>query len=262
MLDRENWEAKGYMELPHFFDSSYVDAMSQQIDRAWQSPGNLVVDIIPTGRRQLIGATDRAVRKFPYKISDLYLESPTLRRAIAQLAPALADILGDRPCIVNSLHFERGSEQASHVDVSYMPGKSRGGMCAAWIALEDVLSDAGPLEYFPGSHKLEPPIDFWQSPVQERLDLQTENHRQLENACTAAPVQALLRAGDVFIWHEMLLHAGAKIRNMALTRRSIVVHFWRQSEVPGQCIPIDGNMSWWSRPHPPTSDTTPAYKAR
>merc|ERR1711879_30244 len=51
-----------------------------------------------------------------------------------------------------------------------------------------------------------------------------------------------VRAGDVGIWHESIMHGGAPIRNMTLTRRSIVVHFARRwmnlDEIMGKAISL------------------------
>jgi ectoine hydroxylase-related dioxygenase (phytanoyl-CoA dioxygenase family) len=217
------------------------------------------VDIIPTGeRRHMVGAPE-SIRSSPYKINDVYLESPTLRRALAKLGPQVETFLGGRGCIVNSLHFERGSEQGIHTDLFYMPAKTRGSMCAAWIALEDVHELAGPLVYFPGSHLIEPPIDYWGLGPDERI-AQTENcMRHYWNHVGTPELNAGMRAGDVFFWHEGLIHGGAPIADKAKTRRSVVIHFWISNEVPGAVIPINGKLNYWARPHQPVSASTPAY---
>ena len=62
--------------------------------------------------------------------------------------------LGEEPVAIQSLYFEYGSEQALHRDPVVVPIQSHGHMIAAWIALEDIGPDCGPLIYVPGSHRL------------------------------------------------------------------------------------------------------------
>ena len=40
------------------------------------------------------------------------------------------------------------------------------------------------------------------------------------------------RAGDVFLWHEQLLHGGTEIADMQRTRKSLVTHYWTKSSMP------------------------------
>jgi hypothetical protein len=40
------------------------------------------------------------------------------------------------------------------------------------------------------------------------------------------------KSGDVFLWHAQLLHGGRPIRDMAKTRSSLVVHYWRAGDLP------------------------------
>ena len=56
-------------------------------------------------------------------------------------------------------NLEFGSQQEFHFDTFRMPAPIENKMVAAWIALEDVHPDSGPLRYYPGSHKI-PPFRF------------------------------------------------------------------------------------------------------
>jgi ectoine hydroxylase-related dioxygenase (phytanoyl-CoA dioxygenase family) len=38
--------------------------------------------------------------------------------------------------------------------------------------------------------------------------------------------ELIAKKGDVLIWHANLIHGGAPIRNKALTRKSMVVHYY------------------------------------
>merc|ERR1739848_280137 len=55
-----------------------------------------------------------------------------------------------------SLVFERGTQQSMHFDTWYHLGaQTPGQMVAAWIALDDVTPENGPLVYIPRSHMIE-----------------------------------------------------------------------------------------------------------
>ena len=59
----------------------------------------------------------------------------------------------DDPLLFGSLNFERGTEQAPHIDSIFFYTEPMDAMAGAWFALEDVHPDAGPLFYYEGSHR-------------------------------------------------------------------------------------------------------------
>lgn len=65
----------------------------------------------------------------------------------------LEELFGASPALIQSLTFWKGSEQSVHQDFSYVHHHRRTGeLAAAWIPLEDIQPDAGPLIYYKGSH--------------------------------------------------------------------------------------------------------------
>lgn len=90
-----------------------------------------------------------------------------------------------------------------------------GGIAAAWVALEDITTENGPLHYFPGSHAL---------PYYLNADYQNEGtawligdksyatyEQFIEGRVAALGLQKqvfLAKKGDVFLWHANLLHGG------------------------------------------------------
>jgi len=217
----DHWRNRGYLLLPGFVAGDIVDRINADIDLAWRDradyPATVTVDQkigTPDEQRMPLRDTDPAVRQSPYKLNDLYQESDAIRDAVMskRLMQVLAPLIGGTPMICNSLSFEYGSQQPHHFDTFYMPPTVRNQMLATWVALEDVHEQAGPLEYFPGSHKIEPfraRDGSYNLTSDERGDFEeyiaTELGREgLEEQAFCA------KKGDVFIWHARVEQGPSK----------------------------------------------------
>ena len=86
-------------------------------------------------------------------------------------------------------------------------------MVAAWIALEDVSPDAGPLRYYPGSHKI-PPFLFSHGKT-DAIPSELPNFRKyIEHELERRglrPAMYLAQTGDVLVWHAQLFHGSYPI---------------------------------------------------
>ena len=78
-------------------------------------------------------------------------------RALA-LSPrvlAVTEELFGRPVLpFQTLNFPVGTQQPPHFDSMAFQSDPPGFMCGVWVALEDMDMTNGPLQYYPGSHKL------------------------------------------------------------------------------------------------------------
>src|ERR1700757_2105939 len=150
----------GVVILPGLFSEGELDVVQAAIERVKHArPLDVVVDDLENGDRTVLGLmTPEAARSHRIKINDLYLRTAEIRNLA--LAPNLVRILwallGYVPALCNSLYLEKGSAQAPHVDVLYMTPRTPMHLIAAWVALEDVHEEAGPLEYFPGTLLISP----------------------------------------------------------------------------------------------------------
>jgi len=158
--------------------------------------------------------------------------------------------LDGEPVLFGSLTFDVGSEQEPHMDAAFFYTQPENAMAAAWIALEDVDADSGPLFYVDGSHRfprlyasevLERNPELAQRVMEHRkrskrpdyalseLVYQAYSKRLQERLAEANAVRqpALIKKGDVFVWDGWLVHGGMPRLNRALTRRSMVVHYIR-----------------------------------
>ena len=256
------WKEYGYLVLPKFFSPDAMDELNALIENIWddrkrqESP--LVIDVFigsARERRIKINHAPNEARALPYKLNDLYLEFPLVREMVLEkrLAAILEELLGAPPLIVNSLNFEFGSQQNFHTDSLYMTPLKGLNLAATWIALEDCHPDAGPLRYFPGSHKI-PPFTFShgkmtavdrEMPKYVAYMLDEINQRGLNEEVFCA------KRGDVFIWHSQLYHGGSVIKNPQLTRRSLVTHYFCAKDLPGIHGTIDTGRYYFKRGHQP-----------
>lgn len=251
----DHWRDRGYLMLPGFFSPDEVDRINADIDLAWEQRENYPVTVtidqqIGTAdeKRLALKDTDPSVRQSPYKLNDLYQESQSIRDVVLndRLMQVMRPLIGGTPLICNSLSFEYGSQQRHHFDTFYMPPTVRNHMLATWIALEDVHPEAGPLEYFPGSHKIEPyrALDgSYNMTLEQRPEFDKYIASELHQAALEQETFCA-KKGDVFIWHAHLFHGGSEIKDKARTRKSLVTHYFCREDCardsyeefsPGRC---------------------------
>jgi hypothetical protein len=225
---------EGYLELSLGLDEGFCAGLDDEISALWQQrPADLAVSPPGSGGPTSFRDYDGPVRERGYRIPDLHAYAAGARALY--LHPRLfrfVELIFDEPALAfQSLYFEYGSTQGAHRDPMFVSTHPPLNMCAAWVALEDVSADTGPLKYIPGSHRM-PWFEF--SPgaiacgqnttrdkfVEFGVWLQYEmKERGLEwREFTGA-------RGDVFLWHAGLVHGGAPINDEELTRKSFVVHF-------------------------------------
>ena len=131
-----------------------------------------------------------------------------------------------------TLNFPVATHQKVHSDVIHFDTfPQRGMMTAAWVALEDIHPDSGPLVYYPGSHKM----GLWDlDELGVRLDQLSigkiaEGAPLYEDTLAAAikrlnlkPEYGVLKKGESFVWAASLLHGGSKLNDPTRTRISQV----------------------------------------
>jgi len=261
--DLSFWQDNGFLILKGFFPADRCRQINDLIDRAWQdrqrADNPLVIDAFldsPGGKRMHLRDAPDEARKHPYKLNDLFLELQPVREMV--LDPLLCDYLralleGD-PVICNSLSFEYGSQQGDHLDTFYMPPPVTNRLVVTWIALEPARGDAGPLRYYPGSHKITPYL-FSHGRLHSIEAEMPSFYEYIYTECGKRgikPITFLAEAGDVFIWHAQLLHGGEGIKNIALTRRSLVTHYFRAQDFPASAMKAAGTGRYYlDRGHQP-----------
>ena len=130
-----NWSSNGYLILENFFDEGTCDKINKEIDDLITSK-----KLSFTGNRMMFANKKSALIKTV--VNDELLKS------------ILGFILDKEVVPFQTINFLQGSQQRAHSDSIHMTTYPLGYLIAAWIALEDVSAENGPLFYYPGSHKL------------------------------------------------------------------------------------------------------------
>ncbi|HEX3378291.1 MAG TPA: phytanoyl-CoA dioxygenase family protein [Paraburkholderia sp.] len=233
---KKDFEQNGFAILPGFYSIEQIDAVVDSIaKRKLERPMNVTIDLLDTGERSLLGLlTPKEIQTRRMKINDLYLDMANVRElALSErIAPVLEQLFGQSPALCNSLYFEKGSQQPAHVDSIYMTPTTPDHLIAIWVALEDAHVDAGQLEYFPGSHKIEPMIfsNGTRHFVPAEMP-QWHAYIDAEVARNGFEKQVFpAKKGDVLIWHANLLHGGGPIADPSRTRKSLVFHYFSATD--------------------------------
>ena len=238
------WDDNGYLVLPKHFTPEQMQAVLDEVQHFWDRSRHetmkTVVDIyIATARERRVRLHDAPddARNQPYKLNDLFLESTVVQNVVLEdtLARIVAELVEGEPLCCNSLNFEYGSQQLYHTDSIFMTPPHELHLAASWIALEDCHPDAGPLRYYPGSHKIKPFVfstgslhfvDSEMGKYREYMERELERLKLKEEVFCA-------KTGDVFIWHSQLFHGGSPINDSSRTRKSLVTHYFRAQDL--QC---------------------------
>ncbi len=226
--------ADGYFTMQLGVSAADAAAIDRDVDALWETRPGDVAFAYDSPPRRFSAAVAAAHRKPRYRIHELHSASATALRLY--LDPTIhryaSLILGDTAVATQSLYFEYGSQQALHRDSVVVPTPQFGRLVAAWIALEDITPESGPLMYVPGSHRL-PFYEF--RPGQRVYDPSVHTAAEVEAAMVFysselekrdLPVRHFLaRRGEVLLWHSALTHGGAPVTEPGSTRKSFVVHF-------------------------------------
>lgn len=229
---REDFERNGFVVFDPGIPTEVLDGAVADLDD----------DFLPRADRQRVRALRVARRllrrpareRFGYadhnRIADAWVGSRSVR-AIAR-APKVLELLralyGREPLPFQTLNFRKGTQQDAHADAFHFNSQPSGFMCGVWVALEDVDDAAGPLVYYPGSHRL-PELgtpDIPMRPTQEEYSKYEAHVRELIERKGLEPRRGLLRKGEALLWASNLLHGGAPQEDIDRTRRSQVTHYF------------------------------------
>lgn len=233
------WVTDGYAILPGAVSAEVCEAIKSDLSRAF-AHGDQRLHVLAPGEhfgKPLQPGTPEA----RMRVNDIYVYFESARRALfgEPIMHFLRLIFSGNPILLQSLTFDKGSQQGLHQDAAYVVIDPPLALAASWIALEDVEPGSGELIYYPGSHRVD---DFLFSGKYKCWHGErdgTEQHDQyaveLPRRCEAAGLHAerlLVERGDVLIWSGNLAHGGAEVKDESLSRRSLVGHYCPEWAVP------------------------------
>ncbi len=165
-----------------------------------------------------------------YRCQDAW-EQSAATKAIASdptIVDTLSSLYGRTAFPFQTLTFRTGSQQRAHADTIHFNSLPARYMCAAWVAMEDISAESGPLFYYPDSHTLPEFGGFELGAHPSTLDyIQYED--AMETAMARSPLTRRVftpKKGDVFLWSANLVHGGQPVHDESLTRWSQVTHYY------------------------------------
>lgn len=134
---------------------------------------------------------------------------------------------GEPSVPIQSLAFKYPTQQPIHQDTVHFSTYPQDLMMACWVALEDVSSLNGTLEYIPYSHLLPTfsKYDFPRGDAEQSYKAYESNLRLAVERLGLKVEKLDCKAGTAFVWHPRLWHGGSTPTNPSLTRFSYVTHY-------------------------------------
>lgn len=209
----------GFAVLPGFFPN--IEQQTKQIQ----------TDLIPLFEDCKMNGDKISSGVLSSRIQDGFRYSETVKELACdeRIISLLSKLYGRNAFAFQTLNFEYGSQQAAHSDAVHFHSVPERFMCGVWIALEDVSIDAGPLLYYPGSHKLplyDPrQVGFIPSETIEQTAFEPLWNKLIEVNSFRKKIFTA-KAGDALIWTANLLHGGEPITRSNATRWSQVTHYF------------------------------------
>lgn len=238
----QNWHCCGYTIIRNAIPEATINQFLEEIDhiRSNHKRYDFFID----------GTVKHYTKKRIYKLKPEELNDVGLKLCgLHSFSPAAVEISMNPyitrflqhvfkapPALLQSLMFNKSSEQGVHQDFSFVFNQREvPKLAACWVALEDIHADAGPLEYFKKSHLLNSGDFFdwgggsvhvasWSDFRERGINYDLHLKRQISEKKWEREI-FLPRKGDVLMWHGALIHAGTAMRNPNLTRKSFVCHY-------------------------------------
>src|SRR5580700_9863359 len=220
------WSTNGYVILKNLIEDQILDEVWGAYEKA-----------IETGRIKLPSESAGDNDPFPGRYLNPHKKIGAFCRILKhpELLRYIRLLMEREPKPLQTIAAHKGSQQGLHSDSIHMTTYPLGYLTAAWIAFEDIDPACGPLVYYPGSHRL--PYVFSKDVGIGEQDLKNHGYepyqeryepyiRRLVERHGLEPHYFHARKGDVLIWHANLIHGGSTRRNLALSRRSAVCHFF------------------------------------
>jgi hypothetical protein len=237
--ERERFERDGYLIVDPGVSLTVLDAITAGLDDRFDT------------------SESHGVPTKMGRVADAWKFSPHVKALATapRVLELLEDLYGRRPLPFQTLNFPTGTEQRVHSDAVHFNSQPAGYMCGVWVALEDIDLDNGPVEYYPGSHKLPEVtiedvdragyvthsyIERFKAAVHDLRNIHRPGRKYSEHVYSSyetfiadmiqdlgiEPRYATLKKGQALLWAANLLHGGSPQRDKRRTRHSQVTHYF------------------------------------
>ena len=237
---------------------SELDEASRAMVKTYAEDGYVVVDPglsnFDALAREIIDTCSERP-EYQMRLMDMWDRVPAVRTlAVApKILERLAILYRRDPIPMQTLNFARGTQQLPHSDSMHFSSVPRGFMCGVWIGLEDIDETSGPLEYYPGSHRL-PYFDHLDLGITGSDQREHEFYPQYEQFIQSCIAELKLERrlltvpkGQALIWAANLLHGGSPVTDPSRTRHSQVTHYYFADCLyyqPQRSDPFLGKIQW------------------
>ncbi|MEY4383754.1 MAG: hypothetical protein RI995_1296 [Bacteroidota bacterium] len=236
----------GYVVLEQIIDHKDLDGVWNQVEEVQENNEKYEIEAIA---HRYNNQQDTPIKDIPKeklkgigsRINDFHDYSKLTKEVSSNpsIRVFLEAILEKNVAVFQSLVFKYSSQQGLHQDFPWVTTSIPSHLAAAWIPLEDVHADSGPLVYYPGSHRM-PKFDFGKTGIlykggQSLMHPEKDFTSYLEKTVKELGYKKeilLIKKGDVLIWHGALAHAGSPILDPNRTRKSLVVHYSSLTALP------------------------------
>ena len=217
------YHEQGYLVLEDFFEPQLLDAIVAEYGRLFDPKVHL-------------DAPEHVQKRDVNRIQDAWwVSKPVKKLAADDRILALLELLYGRKAIpFQTLNFVRGTEQATHSDAIHFSSLPARYMCGVWVALEDITERNGPLNYYPGSHRVPElrleEFGVWAPDNEVGVGPHYERYEDFVRAVITSrhleQKRLTCRKGTALIWASNLLHGGCPILQPGTTRLSQVTHYY------------------------------------
>ncbi len=222
---RRGWEEDGFFFVRGFAPKRVTDAMlSRVVEICREGRGQLRVEeklILPESNLREGAQESDPAETLVSKVFKLHRDS--VFRDFIDSNPIVElshDLLGTAvDCFLSQFIFKNPGAwgQPWHQDEYYCPF-DRHPQVGFWLAVSDATAENGCLNVLPGSHR---------EPVHEHVPDRRPNanvgYVEIVDHDTANPVRALMKAGDLLVFHSRLMHC-SKDNESSSARAAMVYH--------------------------------------
>ncbi len=226
------------------------DKLKSNLKKFFWKEGYLIFNI---NDNQLINRINRDVKKiiktksyktntkiYSYNKSPRIVESYKLSKNCKTLAKhskikkIIEYLYKDKAIPFSTINFLKSTQQPLHSDYAHFGTIPENKLVGAWVALENINSESGPLQIVPRSHKLKRYnfIKENNNKVPTSLSQIKKNYKNYEKwvrkiikTKNLKPLIPIMKKGDCLLWESNLLHGSPICKNPKLSRLSQVTHW-------------------------------------